>query len=171
MEMTVRRVALVVTGTLLACESPPPSTDADRLARVEEMVVEVEEQFPEVHVVTVADVGRMLESGSVVLVDVREEKERAVSRIPGSITADDFQREPGRWEGKTVVAYCTIGHRSSEYAARLSTLGMPVSNLRGSILAWTHAGGPLIDEEGPTNKVHVYDRNWDLAHSRYETVW
>ena len=155
----------------VGCEARSSLTDEERLAEVERMSAEVGERFPDVESVTVEEVGRLLETGSVVLVDAREPRERAISWIPGAITAAEFERDPDRYAGRTVVAYCTIGHRSSEYARRQMDLGRRVLNLRGSLLAWTHAGGPLVSADGPTTRLHVYGRPWDLAPARYETVW
>jgi len=146
------------------------------------MVEDVAERFPDVDNVTVAEVGRLLEKDSVVLVDVREPREREVSMISGAISAEEFERDPSRYADVAVVAYCTIGHRSSEYARRLTEAGHPVANLSGSILAWAHAGGPLVTggSQGaggsvaagtPTTRLHVYGRQWDLAPAKYETIW
>ena len=158
---------LAATG----CGARAPVTDEEKRARVEAMVAEVERRFPEVEVVTVAEVGRLLESGSVVLVDARSAREREVSWIPGSITADEFEQDPDRYADRTVVAYCTIGHRSSEYAKRQHDEGRRVLNLRGSLLSWTHAGAPLVGPGGPTRRLHVYGDTWNLAPARYETTW
>ncbi len=160
-------VLVAATG----CTGQAALTDAEKLARVEEMVEEVERRFPEVEAVTVAEVGRLLETGSVVLVDARAPREREVSWIPGSITSEEFEQDPDRYADLTVVAYCTIGHRSSEYAKRQNEEGRRVLNLRGSLLSWTHAGAPLVGPDGPTNRLHVYGETWDLAPARYETTW
>ncbi|MCY3598492.1 MAG: rhodanese-like domain-containing protein [Gemmatimonadetes bacterium] len=163
-------VLLAATG----CTGQTPAaglTDDEKLARVEEMVAEVERRFPDVEAVTVEDVGRLLETGSVVLVDARAPREREVSWIPGSITSDEFEQDPDRYADRTVVAYCTIGHRSSEYAKRQNEQGRRVLNLRGSLLAWTHAGAPLVGPDGPTHRLHVYGETWNLAPARYETTW
>lgn len=154
-----------------ACAGQAALSDAEKLARVEEMVAEVERRFPEVEAVTVEEAGRLIEAGSVVLVDARAEREREVSWIPGSITSEEYEEDPNRYADRTVVAYCTIGHRSSEYAKRQNEEGRPVLNLRGSLLSWAHAGGPLVGPDGPTTRLHVYGSNWDLAPARYETVW
>ena len=165
------RASAVAALAAFACGAPAPLSDAEKLGRVESMSDEVEERFPDVESVTVEEVGRLLESGSVVLVDAREADERAVSWIPGAITAEQFERAPDRYADRTVVAYCTIGHRSSEYAQRQAAEGYRVLNLRGSLLSWTHAGGPLVGPGGPTNRLHVYGQTWDLAPARYETTW
>ena len=170
MRMAALAPALAALGAF-GCGAPVPLTDAEKLARVEEMSDEVERRFPDVEVVTVDDVGRLLETGSVVLVDARSAREREVSWIPGAITSEEFERTPERYADRTVVAYCTIGHRSSEYAQRQIAAGHRVLNLRGSLLSWTHAGGPLVGPDGPTNRLHVYGQTWDLAPARYETTW
>ena len=163
---------VLVAATGCTGQAPPPElTDAEKLARVEEMVAEVERRFPEVEAVTVEEVGRLLETGSVVLVDARAPREREVSWIPGSITSDEFEQDPDRYADRTVVAYCTIGHRSSEYAKRQNEQGRRVLNLRGSLLAWTHAGAPLVGPDGSTHRLHVYGETWNLAPARYETTW
>ncbi len=162
-------VAVVVLG--IGCSAPPPRTDEEKVARIQEMVAAVEDQFRGVQTLTVAEVGRLLEKDSVVLVDIREDREREVSVIPGAITAEEYEAAPERYADVAVVAYCTIGHRSSQYAERLSSEGRRVFNLRGSILSWAHAGGPLVGPDGPTRRLHVYGSDWDLAPEAYETRW
>ena len=166
----VRPLAIVV-GMLLGCGEGPLLTDIEKLSRVEEMVSVLEKRFPDVETITVDEVGRLLEKDSVVLVDVREAKEQKVSMIPGAISVEEFEDDEDRYEELTVVAYCTIGHRSSEYAQQLTQRGRRVLNLRGSILAWAHAGGPLVLNSEATRTLHVYGSNWDLAPNRFETVW
>lgn len=167
----VPALVLVAVAGCAGQASRADLTDEQKLARVEEMVEEVERRFPEVEAVTVEEVGRLLETGSVVLVDARAPREREISWIPGSITSEEFEQDPDRYADRTVVAYCTIGHRSSEYAKRQNEEGRPVLNLRGSLLSWTHAGAPLVGPDGPTNRLHVYGETWDLAPARYETIW
>jgi rhodanese-related sulfurtransferase len=73
-----------------------------------------------------------------VVVDVRTPEEVAVSRIPGSLTAAEFaaRREAVRQSGAKVVAYCTVGFRSSQFVRKLRVDGFDAANLEGSILAW-----------------------------------
>jgi len=45
-------------------------------------------------------------------------------------------------------------------------------NLRGSILAWTQQGLPLVDPKGkPTTQVHVFARDWEMLGKGYRAVW
>eukprot|EP00958_Prasinococcus_capsulatus_P022617 scaffold3190_cov409-Prasinococcus_capsulatus_cf.AAC.18 len=44
-------------------------------------------------------------------------------------------------------------------------------NLRGSILAWTQQGLPLVDPKGkPTTQVHVFARDWEMLGKGYRAV-
>ena len=89
----------------------------------------------------------------------------------GAIAASDSEENRQSYEGATVVTYCTIGGRSGKYAKGLVDAGVKAFNLRGAILAWTHAGGDLVDTEGPTRRVHVHGRKFDLTADGYEPVW
>ncbi len=162
----------VLVAALSACAAPTPLTDDEKRDLVERMSDEIERDFPGVEIITAEELLRVRDSGEVVLVDAREEEEREVSWIPGAISAAAFEREPDSYADNTVVVYCTIGYRSSEYAKRMASLGHRVVNLRGSLLAWVHAGGPVVGPGGePTTELHVYGRPWDLAPARYETTW
>jgi sodium/bile acid cotransporter 7 len=81
--------------------------------------------------------------------------------------------DPRSLDDHVVVAYCTIGYRSAGYVEKLrSGRNMEAYNLRGSILAWTHAGGELEDQEkNVTKKVHVFGESWDLASRDCESVY
>lgn len=147
-------------------------SEPERLQRIAVMVEEVEIRFPDVPGIDAADLARELAAGSIVLVDSRSADERAVSTIPGAISREDLAQRADELAGAAIVTYCTIGHRSSEHARELRRDGWEARNLRGSLLAWTHAGGGLVDGEGrPTRRLHVYGSRWDLAADGYETVW
>jgi len=107
----------------------------------------------------------------IVFVDVREDVERAVSIIPGAITADDLAADPEAYRDAVIVPYCTIGYRSGLYTKTLRAEGWDAVNLEGSILAWTHAGQQLEGPTGETKRVHVYGPRWSLAADGYEPVW
>jgi sodium/bile acid cotransporter 7 len=83
-------------------------------------------------------------------IDTRTQSERNISQIPGSVTTSDFEdllkRDPPGLGGKQPVAYCTIGYRSGNYCTRINSSAtipdtIKVLNLKGSVLAWIHAGG------------------------------
>ncbi len=141
--------------------------------RIEALYERSRSHFPEVDEITAEELLERRAAGEeLLLVDVREPAEQAVSRIAGAVPRVEFERRADKWAGRTVVTYCTLGHRSGLYARQLRARGWQVLNLRGSILAWTHAGGPLVDGgEAPTRRVHVYGPRWSLAAAAYEPVW
>lgn len=146
-------------------------TEAGRRQIMERMIEEIREDHPDVATISAAEFREALPGGDFVLVDVRTERERRVSTLPGAIPASEFERRLAELANRTVVVYCTIGHRSSSYAREMGRRGVDVLNLEGSVLAWTHAGGPLVHEGMPTKRLHVYGRRWNLAADGYETVW
>lgn len=147
--------------------------EAGRRLALMRMVAEITADYPDVTTISAAELKEALPSGDVVLVDVRTRREREVSTLPGAISAEDFETRLAELAaaGRTVVAYCTIGARSSGYARKMGKRGVEILNLEGSVLAWTHAGGEFTAGSGPTRRVHVYGRRWNLAADGYETVW
>jgi rhodanese-related sulfurtransferase len=151
----------------------PKSTDAELAARVAELYAHDRAAFATAPEITVAALSARLAGPSPpVLVDVREPREMAVSRLPGTITRAEFEAHPDQFRGRAIVAYCTIGYRSGRYVETLRRDGWDAFNLAGSLLAWIHAGRPMVDAEGkPTHRVHVYAWRWNLAPAGYDTVW
>lgn len=147
------------------------STDEPKTARIEAMYKRYRGSFPDVPEITVAELLRIKAKQAVVLIDVREAEERAVSIIPGAITPAQFEARPDHYAGKPLVAYCTIGYRSGLYAQRLRRRGLRAFNLRGGILLWTHAGQPVVHDGKPVRRLHVYGRRWNLAPAGYRSEW
>ena len=171
---TTCRIALAAVLLVpAATHAQSRDTEAGRRAILQRSVAAIKADHPDVATITAAALREALPTGNFVLVDVRTDKEREVSTLPGAITARDFESrlEELVAEGRTVVAYCTIGARSSSYARAMGKRGVEVLNLEGSVLAWTHAGGDFVSKSGPTRRVHVYGRRWNLAADGYETVW
>ena len=123
-------------------------------------------------VATSADGGR-----AVVLVDVRDAEERAVSVIAGAMDAETYERAREGLGAHDAICYCTIGYRSSKYAEKMAKLAKngdaKYFNMYGSILAWTHEGGTLIDPRTgvETKKVHTFGKQWACAADGYEAVY
>ena len=174
--LSLQRSWTVLTTTCLlplAASAQERDSEAGRRLTLERMVAEIGADYPDVATISAAELKEALPLGDFVLVDVRTKKEREVSTLPGAISADDFRKRLAELAvaGKTVVAYCTIGARSSAYARKMGKRGVEVLNLEGSVLAWTHAGGEFTTGSGTTRRVHVYGRRWNLAADGYETVW
>lgn len=146
-------------------------TDEQKRKRIDELYARYKRSFPDVPDLTVEELIAMRERPDIVLVDRREREEQKVSMIPGAVTSEEFERNFEEYKDKVIVVYCTIGSRSGHYAKRLIRDGMRAYNLKGSILAWTHAGQKLITEGKETKRVHVYGRRWNLAPKGYEAVW
>ncbi len=181
----MRSSGLVATGTrffgplltlvLIGCAKAPEMenmTDAAKKARIEAMYEEYRAEFPGVREIDAAGLMALEKAGSVVVVDVREPEERSISIIPGSIDKAEFERRLPELGDIPVVLHCTIGYRSGVYAGELRGRGIEAMNLKGSILAWAHAGGPVVDREGKaTRRVHVYGKQWALLPEGWEAVY
>ena len=102
---------------------------------------------------------------------MREKREQAVSILPGAISEDDILKSTQLFKDKILIGYCTISYRSGKLAERLARKGIRLFNLQGGLLGWVHAGGPLVDREGPSRRIHVYGPKWNLAPDGYEAVW
>lgn len=147
-------------------------TDEEKKLAIETMYQEYRPDFPDAPEIGVEELLRLQSREEVILVDVREAYERAVSIIPGAISKELFEAEAEEFEGKTIVVHCTIGYRSGKYVEELMADGIHAFNLKGSILSWVHAGQPVVDSEGDeTKRVHVYGERWNLLPAGYEAVW
>ena len=148
-------------------------SDEQKRERIESLYLKYQRKFPEVAGVTASELKEELEEGhQLLLVDVRKPEEQAISMIPGAITQNEFEQDQESFRGQPIITYCTAGYRSGLYAKKLQKKGWEVRNLEGSLLAWTHAGGPLADSSGePTRRVHVYSADWSLEASDYDPVW
>jgi rhodanese-related sulfurtransferase len=146
-------------------------TDEFKRKRIESLYRRSQKAFPEIDDLTVEEFQAVQGQDNILLVDVRPRVEQEVSMIPGAIPVDHFLQDRDQYQGATVVTYCTLGGRSGRFASELHADGWKVFNLRGAILAWTHARGPLCDASGHTLKVHVYSRKFSLAAEGYEPVW
>jgi rhodanese-related sulfurtransferase len=99
------------------------------------------------------------------LLDVREEKEYAVSHLKGARRAvseeealDVLKNVP---KDTLLVVYCSVGHRSSELAQKLMDLGFTnVHNLEGSIFEWANRGLPAYQDTVRVQTVHPFDDHW-----------
>jgi len=175
--MTRRAGALLLIGALgAACAAPSggaqaQATDVEKRATLAEMVEAARQEFPRPAGLAAPEVAELMRTGGAVLIDVRSSEERAVSMIPGAMGVDEFRADPERFAGQTVVAYCTIGYRSAQFATEMAEAGIEVLNFEGSILAWVHNGGALEDANGPTTRLHVYGDRWNLAPAGIQTVW
>ena len=169
----VTLLLLLVAAPIAASAAEPFTLDAVR--------AEVKKDYAGVaHLPAESLAEALAAKDGVLLFDVREREEYAVSRIHGAVRVD-----PGIWtrsflkrygdavRGKTVVFYCSVGVRSSKLAERVRTrlgaLGArAVYNLDGGIFAWHNEARPLTSDAGATPYVHPFDRHWGRLVERQE---
>ena len=88
----------------------------------------------------------LIESGSAVLIDVREPFENASASIPGAVLMPLGSLDPGavreRAQGKRVVFHCKAGVRSMDAARKYAESCGECASMKGGIDAWKAAGRP-----------------------------
>lgn len=172
--LSVPRITVAISILLLiaGCQSIEMRSDAWKQKQIMTIYRKYAKKFPQVEGITPAELQQLQrQRQQVVLVDVRSPEEREVSFIPGAISIVEFERNSKQYQNSTIVAYCTIGYRSGKYAEKFRQQGIKILNLEGSLLAWSHAQGKLINSQGLTNKVHVFAPQWRFAAEDYESVW
>jgi rhodanese-related sulfurtransferase len=112
---------------------------------------------------------RMQGSGRLLVYDVRERTEFAVSHLPAAMHVHPWSptelilaRIAGRVRGATVVFYCAIGKRSTDFAQGvyhdlMARGALNVLVLEGGIIDWHNQGLALVDLKGPTKFVHPFN--------------
>jgi rhodanese-related sulfurtransferase len=127
-------------------------------------------EFQEVEDISPTSAKALYAKGEAVFIDVRTPEERIVSMLPGAVTEKELEENPAILQGKTAVAYCTIGYRSGFYAADMHREGTRVLNAQGGILAWVLCGGKVYQAGRETRRVHVYEQEWNYLPEEYEAV-
>jgi rhodanese-related sulfurtransferase len=164
-------LASLVPASVAALYAPPlAAREPPSLAAMQASVVAEHPRVAQISGVQLA--ARLARREPVLLIDVREADEYAVSHLVGAQRVD-----PDLWtrtflarygeaaRGKTVVFYCSVGVRSSEFAERVQDQllrkgAAAVANLEGGIFAWHNAHRALTDAHGATDFVHPYDAHW-----------
>ena len=121
---------------------------------IKDLVAEAEAQ---VTTISTEDAIRCHGDDDVVFVDVREQSERDLGYIPGSVHAprgvlefiadpDGPMHNPALASGRRLVVYCASGGRSVLAAKTLRDMGLAeVANLVGGFQAWCQGGGDVAD--------------------------
>jgi len=125
----------------------------------------VRTRFPNVPQTSTDELSAWLKDGrkpQPILIDVRTPAEFDISHLPGARRVDPEAKVadvlPMLEKGRPVVAYCSVGYRSSAMADRLRKAGVAqVSNLEGSIFQWASEGRRLEAYGKPADKVHPYN--------------
>ena len=156
----MRAVLSTMMGLLMSCQ---PSTPSD----MEVVKQWIRREFPEVRQISVEELAKQLDAGdvNVVLLDARDQAEYAVSHLPGAIRIDPETEISAMLDeldrDAAIVAYCSVGYRSSRLVERLEAQGFTdVANLEGSIFEWANRGLPLEREGVRVREVHPFDEEW-----------
>ena len=136
-------------------------------------------KFPEVRQLSTAELNIWLADenrSKPLLLDARTSEEYQVSHLDNAKLADeDLQAVAGIDHTTPIVAYCSVGYRSSAIARRLQGLGYQnVFNLEGSIFKWVNENRPIYVGGKQTTKVHPYQRFWQYLlvepHTRSQVI-
>ncbi len=97
--------------------------------------------------------------------DVRGRDEYLAGHIRGARWLDPATAAPTVVDAlpsdRPIIAYCSVGWRSSEMAARLRAAGRPaVTNLRGGLFEWVVRGHPVVRDGRASRQVHPYGVPW-----------
>ena len=157
-------------GLVLCIFSMAAYPDSEKLDSVHEWI---EDAYPAVdHIDAQTYLQAVSSPEDVVLFDVREPEEFAVSHLQGAIQVDpeiteaEFMAQFGdELKDKQVVFYCSVGRRSSLLADKVSdTLfeqgAEEVYNLKHGIFGWHDEQKPLVNASQSTDYVHPFSWRW-----------
>ncbi len=112
------------------------------------------------------DVPQLAKQPNAVLLDARPKEEYDVSHIAKArrVGYDDFDiaKVKDLPKDTVIVVYCSVGYRSEKVTEKLLKAGYTdVKNLYGGIFEWMNTGHAVVDDAGrPTDRIHVYNKNW-----------
>lgn len=105
--------------------------------------------------VETSDAIAMVDDPDVVIVDIRDIRERQRGFIPGSVHAprgmvefwvdpdSPYHKEVFAQEGKTYLFHCASGWRSALTVATLQDMGFKAVHLKDGFSNWLDQGGPV----------------------------
>lgn len=153
--------------------------------QLDEIHQEIVQDYPRLDHLDPSRLESLASQRQVVIFDVREADEFAVSHLEGAIRVDPDIDAEGfstlfgeSLKGKDVVFYCSVGRRSSRLADRIAddlfaSGSGDVYNLRNGIFGWHNKEMPLVAEphpqqKQPTSLIHPYNRRWGQLLNRGE---
>lgn len=121
---------------------------------------QIKKDFPEVQHIGIDELNRALDQEKIVLIDVRDADEFAISQIKGAQHIQSPEKVSVQKQSRIVV-YCSVGYRSADFVQALQERGFQnVVNLRGSIFAWANSGYPVYKDGKRAYHVHPYNKKW-----------
>lgn len=164
---------LITTGIVVAAAAGLGWAVLPRGEGLSELEQGIARSHPEIEHITPAAFdawGR--QDRPVIVLDVREEDEYAVSHLEGALrvspqaSADDVVALIGNGaQDADIVFYCSVGVRSSKLASRVADRleragAHRIANLSGGVFRWHNEARPLTVGNRPTEFVHPYDATW-----------
>lgn len=119
---------------------------------VAQMVAEARTRIEEIDT---AELLARFKDDDVVVVDIRDARERDQGFIPGSIHAprglvefwvdpeSPYHREVFAQEGKSYIFHCAVGWRSALTVATLQEMGFKAAHLKDGYVDWVAQGGSV----------------------------
>lgn len=113
---------------------------------------------------------------SVILLDARSPEEYEVSYIKNArfVGYENFdstavaELDPDA----EIVVYCAVGYRSEKIGEKLKEMDFKnIANLYGGIFEWKNRGNIVVNDDGPTNKVHAYSKTWGMWLNKGKKVY
>ncbi len=169
--MASKHLTVLATAVALAIQVHAATPTVAKERTLATVHANVQQRYKDVRHVSAREM-ELLDRKGLVIFDVREEEEFAVSHLTGAIRVDpdvtpvEFMKKFSRQiAGKTVLVYCSVGVRSSALAERLrphlkSDGQNRLYNLTGGIFQWHNDRRPLARGGQSTAYVHPYNRSW-----------
>jgi hydroxyacylglutathione hydrolase len=101
---------------------------------------------------------QLIEGGTAVVVDVRDQDEYDAGHIAGAkhVRFDELSEAgAGVAKGNKVLFYCKSGDRSATAAGAFAGSGFEAYSVSGGLEAWAEAGLPLEPEDGTVAERNV----------------
>ncbi len=180
-QRVIMRIVIVAGLMSLHVAIGGHSVQALSNAGLDKTQTKIERRFAKVEHISTEALAELPQS-ELLLFDIRAPKEYLVSHISGAhLVAPTMSSEvffdlfKDHFPGKTIVFYCSVGQRSSEFADRvqdelMTTNAWGIYNLKGGLFEWHNEERPLTDELGPTEEIHPYNWLWARHIDRRELI-
>lgn len=124
----------------------------------------IRHKFPTVKQLNTEELATWLEkeASNLQLIDTRDSEEFTMSHLPHAQHIPDLETAQANLNSQLpIIAYCSVGYRSSKLVEQLQSLGyQQVWNLEGSIFQWHNEGRTLHRNGEETRLIHPYNRFW-----------
>ncbi|AFY61227.1 molybdopterin-synthase adenylyltransferase MoeB [Synechococcus sp. PCC 6312] len=128
--------------------------DYEEFCGISQAKAEEAKQMAEMQEITVTELKQLLDSDvdDYLLIDVRNPNEYEIARIPGAVLIPLPEIENGAGvakvkellNGHRLIAHCKMGGRSAKALGILNQAGIPGTNVKGGINAWSQDVDPSV---------------------------